>query len=167
LQSKLLSSEDIITPQGVSLWPLAFGWWALILVSILAIVAVIIFYRQYKKKWAYRREALALLNKYRKSSSTSDIAIKYLECLKRVAITAYPNKNIDSLHGEAWLIFLNQQTPKPLFNGELETFILTSQYKKIFTLQNENLYTAVESWIKKHSKIYPAKYNQSIEGGKI
>jgi hypothetical protein len=96
-----------------------------------------------------------------------DIAIKYLECLKRTAITAYPNQDIDSLHGKAWLKFLNQQTPKPYFEDELEIFICTNQYKKTFNLKNETLYNAVEAWIKHHSINYPAKYHQSIKGDGI
>lgn len=160
LQDQLLSLEDIITPQGVSLWPLAIAWWLLIVASIVVVVGLIIFYRRYKKKWGYRQEALGLLKAYRSNPENSNIAIQYLECLKRTAITAYPNQDIDSLYGETWLSFLNQQTPKPLFNQEIEKFICNAQYKKKFTIENEHLYKAIEGWIKYHSTNHQAKSRQ-------
>ena len=167
LENQLLSLEDIITPEGVSLWPLTIAWWLLIVVSIVAVVGLIIFYRRYQKKWGYRQEALNLLKAHKNNLNNSDIAIKYLECLKRTAISAYPNQDIDSLYGDAWLSFLNRQTPKPLFNSELADFIRQAQYKKIFNLENEHLYKAIERWIKQHSINYPAKDHKSIKGDSI
>ncbi len=164
LQNQLLSLEDIITPQGVSLWPLTIAWWLLIVMCIVVVFALIVFYRRHQKKWAYRQEALSLLKAYKKNNNNTDIAIKYLECLKRTAISAYPNQDIDSLYGDAWLNFLNQQTPKPLFNGELADFILHAQYKKKVTVENEYLCKAVECWIKYHSINYPANNPQAIKG---
>jgi hypothetical protein len=167
LQNQLLALEDIITPQGVSLWPFAIGWWIFIIIICITVIFSIIFYRRYTKKWGYRREALALLKEYKKDSSDTDTAIKYLECLKRTAISAYPNKAIDSLYGRAWFNFLNQQTPKPLFESELENFICATQYQKTFNLKNDKLYIAIEAWIKQHSIHYSTKPYQSTEGGTI
>jgi hypothetical protein len=167
LQNQLLALEDIITPQGVSLWPFAIGWWISIIMIFITTVIVIIFYRHYKKKWGYRLEALALLKEYKQSTNNTDIAIKYLECLKRTAISAYPNNAIDSLYGSAWFNFLNEQTPKPLFEPELEKFICATQYQKTVDLKNDKLCMAIEAWIKQHSVHYSTRPSQSTQGGTI
>jgi hypothetical protein len=164
LQNQLLALEDIITPQGVSSWPPAPGWWISIVIVLVIALVLAIFYRRYQKKWGYRREALALLEEYKKSPNTTETAIKYLECLKRTAMSAYPNKAIDSLYGSAWFTFLNQQTPEPLFEAELESIICTTQYQKAFHLLDDKLYKAIEMWIKLHSVHYSTKNHQSSQG---
>lgn len=175
LTEQLQNLEDIITPQSVSLWPLAIGWWVVIVVSVITIIALVIFYRRHQKKWAYRREALTLLKNYAAQSALdpdnkqteSAAAINYLECLKRTAISAYPNEHIDALYGESWLNFLNQKTPTPLFKNTLGHFICHAQYQRAFDINNKDLYQAIESWIKKHSTNYSHKPKPTIKGDTI
>jgi hypothetical protein len=163
-QNQLLALADIITPQGVSWWPLAMGWWISIVIIFITTLVLLATYRRHQKKWGYRREALTLLRRYKRDSKATDTAVRYLECLKRSAISAYPNSDVDALYGKAWLHFLNRQTPKPLFGEELEKFICTSQYQKTYVFKDDNLYLAVEAWIKQHSVHYPNKVYPSTQG---
>jgi len=172
LANQTLPLEDIIVPNSVSLWPLAFGWWLLLALIIACFIGAFFVYKRYQKKWRYRKEALNLLKGYQSSLQNTqsaladkDIIIKYIECLKRTAISAYPTQSVQALYGREWIAFLNQQTPSPLFKDELATFICESQYKEAITINKHDVYFAVETWIKKHStqiKAKPTKISHEV-----
>ncbi len=156
LSNTALPIEDIITPESVDVWPLAIGWWLLLALSIALIIGFFITRQKYKKKWEYRKQALALLEKgfkewEVKKSTTEETCQNLLTLLKRTAMTAYPDQNISSLHGEAWLTFLNSRTPSPLFNKALQDIICTQQYQRQITADISLLKSTCEQWIKQHS----------------
>ena len=92
--------HDIVLPDPISWWPLAPGWWVILLLLTLAMVWIITAaYRRWKKN-AYRRAALREL----KNISPADIPA----LVKRVSLSIYPREQIATLSGEAWLEFLDQ-----------------------------------------------------------
>ena len=97
----LTNLRDIVPPDAPPLWPLATEAWLLLL--ILASIAAIFIYqrRQAKKRDAYRRAGLALLDGV---STVHDVSV----VLKRVALAAYPREQVASLYGEDWSTFLCQ-----------------------------------------------------------
>ena len=97
----LTNLRDIVPPDAPPLWPLATEAWLLLL--ILASIAAILIYqrRQAKKRDAYRRAGLALLDGV---STVHDVSV----VLKRVALAAYPREQVASLYGEDWSSFLRQ-----------------------------------------------------------
>jgi phosphatidylglycerophosphate synthase len=93
--------RDIVQPSAVSWWPLAPGWWFVIVV--VAIAAAVVAFRSWQA-WhanAYRRAALHELNT---ATSVAEIA----ELLKRTALCAYPRGQVASLSGSAWSRWLGQ-----------------------------------------------------------
>ncbi len=164
IANQILPLEDIIAPNSVSIWPLALGWWLLLAMIIALVIGVFILYKNYKKKWSYRKEALSLLKNTQNTLDEKATINNYLECLKRTAISAYPAHNINALYGKDWVDFLNQQTPTPLFTDELARFICESQYQKAISIDKQYVYTAVKSWIKKHStQVQPNSMNTDKE----
>ncbi len=150
-----LPIEDIITPESVDFWPLAIGWWLLLILSFIVMVGLFLIYKKHKKKWGYRKQALYLLEqtfkKWKaKKSSNEDTCHELLTLLKRTAITAYPDQSISSLHGEAWLDLLNSQTPSPLFDKAMRNVIRTQQYQKKVNVDINTLKNICEQWIKQH-----------------
>ena len=93
--------REIVPPDAPPLWPLATEAWLLLL--MLASSAIILIYqrRQAKKRNAYRRAGLALLDGV---STVHDVSV----VLKRVALAAYPREQVASLYGEDWATFLRQ-----------------------------------------------------------
>ena len=92
--------RDIAEPVPVSWWPLAPGWWVVIAVTAVTLLAF--GYRAWQR-WkanAYRRAALAELH-----SATSDADVA--EVLKRTALSAFPRTNVASLTGAAWCRWLS------------------------------------------------------------
>ncbi|WP_127469824.1 DUF4381 domain-containing protein [Thiomicrorhabdus aquaedulcis] len=102
--------HDIVLPQAVGWWPLAFSWWVLIFSVASMLIGLIWFFTDRHKRNAYRREALGLLSNINNDSSLNAhqkiSAINRL--LKQVALTAYGRHAVAVLTDQAWCDFLHQ-----------------------------------------------------------
>jgi hypothetical protein len=164
-----LPLADIHLPNMVSAWPPAIGWWLLTALIIALLIAAIILIKRYRTKWGYRKAALRLLDQQYKDHSIeshSDAMISIqsmLALLKRTAISAYPQQNIRARFGEQWVVFLNRQTHKHVFNTELANILVAQQYQEntnstyteveLSTLHT-SIYKACRTWIKQHNTRY-------------
>ncbi len=107
----LAGLRPLHTPDPVAWWPLAPGWWLLIIAVLIVIGWGVLQYR----KGARRRMALALLRGLEQDGAPAG-AVNVL--LKRYALAAYPRKDVASLTGAAWVAFLREQAPKaPIPDG--------------------------------------------------
>lgn len=122
----LATLRDIHLPDPIGWWPLAPGWYGLILfVVILLFLVIFLGYQAYQHRMPKRR-ALRLLAQYQKQyvldNNASLACIRVSELLKRVALVYFPRSQVAGLQGEAWLCFLNQTGKKLDFftvRGEL------------------------------------------------
>ncbi|QEG35222.1 DUF4381 domain-containing protein [Bythopirellula goksoeyrii] len=97
--------HDIELPPEVAAWPLALGWWVLI-VAILALASYIGY--TLWKRWqanAYRREAL------RDLESAEDVAA-ICEILRRCALAFTPRNTIAAMTGDNWVNWLYERSPE-------------------------------------------------------
>ncbi len=93
--------HDIVELPPVSWWPLAPGWWVVLIVTAILTIAMV--FRAWGK-WqanAYRRAALRELAA---ANSVSQIA----EILKRTALCANPRVEVAALSGGPWCNWLGQ-----------------------------------------------------------
>ena len=93
--------RDILPPDAPPLWPLATEVWLLLLILMSSVIIFIYQRHQAKKRDAYRRAGLALLDGV---STVHEVSV----VLKRVALAAYPREQVASLYGEDWVTFLRQ-----------------------------------------------------------
>jgi preprotein translocase subunit YajC len=161
-QAVLNQLQDIQLPEPISWWPLAFSWWILILSFTSILVGTIWYFREQRKRNAYRREALEALSRIMQSKETYPslneqiLAINGL--LKQVALTTYGRVNVAPLNDQAWLDFLQKNAsfiPQPealktLFKvayqaPTIETAQLKSEQALLTAWQ-----TYAEKWIKGH-----------------
>lgn len=112
-------------------WPLAPGWWVLLVLLVLATgFAAWLLYTRHRRN-AYRRLGLdklgSIASQYQLDQDKSAAAGAINALLKSVALRAYPRRDIASISGEAWHTFLQQSAPGgPAFEpGSLEV-----QYRK-------------------------------------
>lgn len=97
--ASLANLRDIVTPPPVPWWPLAPGWWlVLMLLGLFAVMAALRGWRRWRAN-AYRRAALRAL---READSVASVA----EILKRAALMATSRVQVASLSGSAWVQWL-------------------------------------------------------------
>lgn len=100
----LAQLNDITTPDSVSAWPLAWGWWvALFMVITLMVFAIVQSVRHYKKRYVLRLAKAELANMTADEVSAPG---QYNALLKRVAIAYTSRTLVANLHGNAWHQFL-------------------------------------------------------------
>jgi len=140
---------DIQLPADVSWWPMAFGWWLLILLVIGVCLSIALYYRRNKKN-AYRLEALSLLTK----QGHHDIH-RINQLLKRTAITAYGQSVVASLHGHDWLNFLTKQAPQVNLSMPTKALLAEGLYKNLNDLPEstaQDFYRFTQQWIAQHKQ---------------
>lgn len=116
--------RDIHLPtEGISIFPLAFGWWILPLaiVAFFAIIRLILILRRQSKK-LYARY---LLNKTAKEN-TLDSAAKMSEVLRRICLKKYPEAI--AYTGKAWTDFLQKKCKKSM-NDKVQNLLQTAPYR--------------------------------------
>ncbi len=104
--------RDLHLPEAIGWWPLAPGWWFLIL---LAVAGIGYFAYRAIRKWrrnAMRRVALRELTRiqkaYRNGVDEISLAIELSELLRRTMLAYAPRLEVAGLTGEQWLDWLDQ-----------------------------------------------------------
>lgn len=90
----------IAQPTVPGLWPLAYGWWILIVLTLLALGYSIYQWATYYRFWAVKRQAIAALPHCHNASEINGI-------IKQVAIHYFPQAEIANAQGLRWASFLN------------------------------------------------------------
>lgn len=147
----LVHLKDIHLPDPISWWPLAPGWYAVLL--LLLFLILFIGFRIYKR-YCYalaKRRALILLaacqQQYEKERNVPLSSAHISELLRRVALVYYPREQVASLYGEAWLQFLNKTSTGIDFNPVRE-MLLDAPFKTNDTINLKPLFNRAKLWIK-------------------
>ena len=101
--------RDIHIPDGVSIFPPAYGWW-LMLLFILFLAFSYHFYKKYKHH-SKKLYALRLLNNIREDNAINN-AKAMSELLRRICVAKYPQAVV--FFGRQWIDFLNAHSSKTL-----------------------------------------------------
>jgi hypothetical protein len=118
----LAQLNDIHLPQAIGFWPLAYGWWILLVVTILLLVSATIGGYLHWKKQHPKRQALQLLEQL--TPNQADWPQQINSLLKRLALSYFPAEQVASLQGKAWLGFLStdlSETKKQQVEQTLES----------------------------------------------
>lgn len=147
----LAQLKDIQTPEQVGQWPLAWGWWVLIVVSLILLTTLVIYLvKRHKHRFA-KRQALTLL----KASSGLEAKAKVASInniLKRVNLAYQDRDVVADLSGKEWATWLNQHSDKAQIDAEL----LQLSYQPKCNDEDAHLYyLQVQQWIKKALPLKP------------
>jgi hypothetical protein len=126
--------SDIHLPQQVSAWPLAWGWWLLIIVTLTLIFSMVWVTYCYMRDRRVKKAALKELESI--ASNDDKVSMQVNQLLKRVALAYFPDAPIAALFGEPWSDFLSAQMPS---NKQQE-------FKQQFTLLQQDLYSPRSSF---------------------
>jgi hypothetical protein len=142
--------KDISTPPAIEFWPPAYGWWLLVLLVVIGICLLTIWLVKVRKVRRAKRQALRSLQQI--NSSNLDCTSQLNQLLKRVAMTYFPNKNVQEMHGEKWTEFLVNTLPNKKakeLTGSFESMQQTLyQPQTSKNAEFSSYQRAVETWIK-------------------
>ncbi len=138
--------RDIHLPDGISLFPPAYGWWVIVAV----IIGSALFYRLIRLmlQKSKKRYALRLL----KTSTDNNLihrAASMSTILRRICIYKYPEAIV--LTGKQWTDFLNSKCKEKLDDKTAE-LLLNAPYipdnSKVFSAEDvDKLQTFCQKWI--------------------
>jgi len=128
-----LPLRDLHLPDPVGWWPLAPGWWFVLLV--LAAGFAYLFWRAFNK-WRHneaRRFALRELARYEgaylEHRDPVTLGKQLSELLRRGMLAYAPRGDVAGLTGDAWLQWLDSGMPLPYFHTEGGKSLLELPYR--------------------------------------
>ena len=154
LPELLAGIKDIAEPEPVSYLPQTAAWYILgIAIAALLLFTLWRLILRYRAN-RYRREALAVLaNLERQANADEDQAVQRAALLRRTALTAYAQQETASLHGEAWLSFLDDRYGGDGFSVGPGRIIVRAPYSHDSVFSDADraaLIREVRAWIRRH-----------------
>lgn len=153
--------RDIHLPEPVGWWPLAWGWWLLIALLVMALAGLIGYLWRRRQRWRYRRQALQELDRLYAEFREHGDGARYLQdisvLLRRTALSAFPRQEVAGLQGPAWLQWLNTTLGEGRtdFSQGPGRVLLDGPYRLQPQVEADTLQRLVALWIKQHRR--PAK----------
>lgn len=114
-----LPLRDLHLPDPAGFWPLAPGWWVLIVLAMAAAGWLVVHaYRAWVRN-APRRQALRALDacvaEYARHGDALRLAAHLSSLLRRTMLAYAPRTDVAGLTGEAWLAWLDRGLDRPQF----------------------------------------------------
>lgn len=142
--------HDIHLPPALTMWPLAPGWYVVLGMISIAMMACIVGGWRWYQHGKVKRAALRLLRQYEKqyyqTSNAQQASAEINELLKRVALAYFPRQDVAQLCGKDWLLFLNQ-TSRELDFMPAEAALLRYPYQKEATGDLRPTLHLARAWI--------------------
>ncbi len=150
LEAALENLADVSLGQTPSIWPLAWGWWFVIVVAILALAGISWFVAVYIRKHKFQRKALTAVNNITNNEPQALVSLHAV--LRRAVMHYFGTQEISSLQGEAWQHFLQNKAKhtKKINEKSLEQLaqLESSLYTKEPSINVDDAKQAVSLWIK-------------------
>jgi len=128
-----LPLRDLHLPDPVGWWPLAPGWWIIIVLAVGGLGWLL--YRGWQKyrynaprRYAIRSLA-AIEAEYLADRNAARLGRQVSELLRRAMLAYAPRDAVAGLTGEAWLQWLDQDLPVPYFHTEGGRSLLALPYR--------------------------------------
>ena len=149
-QSVLAQLRDVQAPDPVSWWPPAFGWWLLAALLIALLLFAVWSFRYWRKKTAWRREALRELRNLQASWAANhhpQTLSKLVILLKRSLASALQRPEILSQSGDQWRASLQQITQ--LSDTDTLNLFSDAQYQVDSPALNKDAFQQAEKALRK------------------
>ena len=153
--NQALPLRDIQLPDAVSWWPLAMGWWLLLLVMVVSILGGYWVYKKITRKTAVKSaQKILLAIKHTTSDDHLDTLKQLSACIRRVSISLDSRPQAASLIGEEWLSYLDQSMDGMPFTKGVGRYLSDAPYRREAPeeLDIEALIDLCELWLKGQKK---------------
>ncbi|MGI9294827.1 MAG: DUF4381 domain-containing protein [Pseudomonadales bacterium] len=155
-QNPLDQLRDIHLPEAIGLWPLAPGWWLLLVLCLLAVGLLVWHIYSRRRDQRYRTLAAAELEPRYKNFQHSEDAAEYIsasqEILRRAALHRYAERRaaIAPLSGSAWISFLDSCIDKELFSSKFGEKLNEAHYQRVPAIKPSELHRSALYWLRHH-----------------
>ncbi len=151
-QDPLASLHPLREPELIGWWPLAAGWWILLAIVLLALIAAGVYALKRYRANAYKRKALQQLELmwtlYQGNSDGARFLSDTNALLKSVALRSFGAPLVAAVSGQKWLDFLHlTMAGKARFADE---FASAAYVDKLPALDMQHTYDTASTWIKLH-----------------
>jgi hypothetical protein len=146
------------SPDPVSWWPPAPGWW---LLALLTAGLLVLFLVWAQRTWRRRRlaraapraaldELAALRAAYARDGDVAAFVRGLSRLLRRFALARYPRRAVAGLSGEDWLAFLDAHGGAGRFQTGPGRDLLVAPYRPGGDLAVGELDALIENWLQRH-----------------
>jgi len=152
-----LPLRDIHLPDPVSLWPLAPGWWALIILLVIVLVLTMYLFRRYHNHkisapYLAKQELERIKNHFNSNQDKSNLVKELSELIRRLSISIFPREKSAGLTGEEWLKFLDEYSVKNEFNNGIGRVLIEAPYQADPEFNSNELIDLISTWIESAGK---------------
>jgi hypothetical protein len=128
-----LPLRDLHLPEPIGWWPLAPGWWLVIVLVLIGLGWLLLqVWRRYQfhapRRYAVR-ELAAIEAEYLARRDPVTLGQQLSELLRRSMLAYAPRHEVAGLTGEAWLEWLDKDLPVPYFHTEGGKSLLHLPYR--------------------------------------
>lgn len=153
-QEQLLSMlRDARAPEAIGWWPLAPGWWILIVLLIMATSVVSYLAIRHSNKNRYRRNALReasmLYTDYTGDNDGKAYLNNISQLLRRIIASICGREMTANLSGSNWVNLINQYSSAPLSSQSTDA-LAVQVYRSDPVTDIEELHREVCGWIQQH-----------------
>ncbi len=135
-----LQLQDIHLPGSASFWPLAFGWWILLvmIISVATWLVIKVIKRAKEKRHQHKiLDKFKSLEKKLKTKPSNATIAEINTLLRQLAITYYPRTEVASLTGSDWLYFLDESGSTHEFSRGAGRILIEAPYQLENQLENQ------------------------------
>lgn len=155
MKTLLEQLHDIEGLDFISSWPLAIGWWVIIVAGVIIACALAWIASKmiaFKRSWKNDTfQKLSLLEKNLSEATARETVIILSEYLRRIVLRRFPRNECAGLAGEAWLKWLAKHDPKSFDWEKKGTLMIEAAYAPAYnrlpTNQVRDLIQAVRYWV--------------------
>ena len=147
--------RDIQTPAEIGWWPLAPGWWILLVLGLALLWVISYQIRRYIKSNKYRKSARSeldqLLSDWHLSEDTPTFLAGCNALLRRIILSFGHHGFKASALGQQWSETLASLTPTTL-PPEVEQALTVECYRRQPNVDVEQLHSHLVQWLKTHRR---------------
>lgn len=144
----LTELHDIVLPDAVSTYPIAIGYWLLLIALTLLLIITFVQLKRWYSRTRAKKAALMELTQI--TSKTPNLAIEINSLLKRAALSYLPRQDIANLTGNNWSQFLIENGSKRQDEVDELISLLHHRYRcePLDNTQAIRLLTLAQIWLK-------------------
>jgi hypothetical protein len=152
------------TPDAISWWPLAPGWWIIAVLLIVLIGYGVIKWKRYRQKNDYRKIAIVVLDWHYSEWQLNQNDGDYLQAANSVIKRAclHIDENSRKLSGRDWGNYLNALSNNKL-SQSTQVALGNSLYQRQPEADVEEVHQQLKVWLLKHDRRLVGRYEAAIE----